>query len=175
MAKKWVEVAASPEFNALEPQQQEEARQQYWREVVAPNVPQDQLQSVQSEFDADTLPTIANPSAKPLDVEITGGQSVPAGDYAQMRQQEGAQVPYPTPTSPAANDSASARMISGQPAPQPEGNAVGRALGQIGGRQLRTRRRCVVCRDRQCGQHPPAQRGDRCGAKVLAVERGAEG
>lgn len=136
MAKKWVEVAASPEFNALAPQQQEEARQQYWREVVAPNVPQDQLQSVQSEFDADTLPTIANPSAKPLDVEITGGQSVPAGDYAQMRQQEGAQVPYPTPTSPAANDSASARMISGQPAPQPEGNAVGRALGQIGGRQV---------------------------------------
>lgn len=97
MAKKWAEVAASPEFNALEPQQQEEARQQYWREVVAPNVPQDQLQSVQSEFDADTLPTIANPSAKPLDVEITGGQSVPAGDYAQMRQQEGAQVPVAKP------------------------------------------------------------------------------
>lgn len=118
MAKKWVEVAASPEFNALAPQQQEEARQQYWREVVAPNVPQDQLQAVQSEFDTDTKPTIANPSAKPLDVEITGGQSVPAGDYAQMRKQEGAQVP-------AAN-----------PAPQPEGNAVGRALGQVGGRQV---------------------------------------
>lgn len=98
MAKKWVEVAASPEFNALAPQQQEEARQQYWREVVAPNVPQDQLQAMQSEFDADTKPTIANPSAQPLDVDITGGQSVPAADYAQMRQQEGAQVPVASPS-----------------------------------------------------------------------------
>lgn len=93
MAKKWVEVAASPEFNALEPQQQEEARQQYWREVVAPNVPQDQLQAVQSEFDADTKPTIANPNAEPLVIDIVGGQSMPAGDYAQMRQQEGAPDP----------------------------------------------------------------------------------
>jgi len=52
-----------------------------------------------------------------LDIEIVGG----------------------TPESqihPGANDSAFARMISGQPAPQPEGNAVGRALGQIGGRQV---------------------------------------
>lgn len=97
MAKKWVEVAASPEFNALEPQQQEEARQQYWREVVAPNVPQDQLQAVQAEFDADTKPTIANPSAQPLNVDITGGQSVPAADYAQMRKQEGVQVPMAKP------------------------------------------------------------------------------
>lgn len=37
---------------------------------------------------------------------------------------------------PAANDSAFARMISGQPAPQPKGNAVGRFLGQIGGREV---------------------------------------
>lgn len=93
MAKKWVEVAASPEFNALAPQQQEEARQQYWREVVAPNVPQEQLQAVQSEFDADTLPTIANPSAEPLVIDIVGGQPMPAGDYAQIRQQEGAPDP----------------------------------------------------------------------------------
>lgn len=35
-----------------------------------------------------------------------------------------------------ANDSAFARMISGQPAPQPEGSALGRFLGQIGGREV---------------------------------------
>lgn len=97
MAKKWVEVAASPEFNALEPQQQEEARQQYWREVVAPNVPQDQLQAVQSEFDADTKPTIANHDSKPLEIDITGGQSIPAAEYAKMMPQEGAQVPVAKP------------------------------------------------------------------------------
>ncbi len=35
-----------------------------------------------------------------------------------------------------ANNSAFARMISGEPATQPEGNAVGRLLGQIGGREV---------------------------------------
>ena len=52
-----------------------------------------------------------------LDIDIVGGTP-----ESQVR--------------PGANDSAFARMISGQPAPQPEGNAVGRALGQIGGRQV---------------------------------------
>lgn len=35
-----------------------------------------------------------------------------------------------------ANDSAFARMVSGKPAPQPEGSALGRFLGQIGGREV---------------------------------------
>jgi len=35
-----------------------------------------------------------------------------------------------------ANDSAFARMVSGQAAPQPEGSALGRFLGQIGGREV---------------------------------------
>lgn len=35
-----------------------------------------------------------------------------------------------------ANDSAFARMVSGQQAPQQGGNAIGRALGQVGGREV---------------------------------------
>ncbi len=35
-----------------------------------------------------------------------------------------------------ANDSAFARMVSGKAAPQPEGSALGRFLGQIGGREV---------------------------------------
>lgn len=52
--KKWAEVAASKEFKALSGDEQEAARQEYWRDVVAPNVPTEDLPSARAEFDAST-------------------------------------------------------------------------------------------------------------------------
>jgi len=85
----------------------------------------------------------------PMEINITGGVS-----ESQLRAQQAAaaaqqpidlsQVVWDdepgaaAPTAPnPANQSAFARMVSGQPAPQvQEGNAVGRFLGEYGGRQV---------------------------------------
>lgn len=62
MAKKWSEVASSPEFQALPADQQEAARGQYFEQVIAPQVPEAQRSTVRQQFDADTgiktLPTV---------------------------------------------------------------------------------------------------------------------
>lgn len=63
MAKKWVEVASSPAYQALAPEQQEEARSQYWNEVIAPQVPEQERETVRQQFDADTSPTVNWPDA----------------------------------------------------------------------------------------------------------------
>lgn len=74
MAKKWVEVASSPAYQALAPEQQEEARNQYWNEVVAPNVPAAEHAQVRQAFDSDTSRTVNWPGQAPLDVNVTGGR-----------------------------------------------------------------------------------------------------
>lgn len=51
MAKKWAEVAASPEFQALGPDEQEAARSQYFDSVVAPQVGPDEVQHARTQFD----------------------------------------------------------------------------------------------------------------------------
>lgn len=53
MPKSWQQVASSPEFKALPPDQQEAARNQYFQQVVAPQIsdPQ-QVQQAKSQFDA---------------------------------------------------------------------------------------------------------------------------
>lgn len=56
MVKKWSDVAASPEYNALPDDQKQEARSQYFFTVVAPAVPADDLLAVRKQFDADTDP-----------------------------------------------------------------------------------------------------------------------
>ncbi|NIJ86998.1 hypothetical protein FHY35_004048 [Xanthomonas arboricola] len=92
MAKKWVEVAASPAYQALAPEQQEEARNQYWSEVVAPNVPQQEQATVRQAFDADTQRTVNWPDAGAMEIPITGGTLEPAsvgqsGVTREQRQQ----------------------------------------------------------------------------------------
>lgn len=92
MAKKWVEVAASPAYQALAPEQQEEARNQYWSEVVAPNVPQQEQATVRQAFDADTQRTVNWPDAGTMEIPITGGTPGPAsvgqsGVTREQRQQ----------------------------------------------------------------------------------------
>lgn len=83
--------------------------------IVWDDEPQAQQRQQVQAIDPSTI--VWDDEGPGLDIEIVGGTP-----ESQVR--------------PGANDSAFARMISGQPAPQPEGNAVGRALGQIGGRQV---------------------------------------
>jgi len=54
VAKKWSEVAASPAYQALDANAKEEARQSYFREVVAPQVPTEEHGAALAEFDANT-------------------------------------------------------------------------------------------------------------------------
>ena len=56
MAKPWAEVAKSDGYRALSSAEREEARNEYWREVVAPRVPVAELAGVRQAFDADTAP-----------------------------------------------------------------------------------------------------------------------
>lgn len=56
MAKPWAEVAKSDGYRALSSAEREEARNEYWREVVAPRVPVAELMGVRQAFDADTAP-----------------------------------------------------------------------------------------------------------------------
>jgi hypothetical protein len=61
MAMKWSDVAANPAFQALSFDEQEEARNQYFNEVVAPQVSKDEIDAVRGEFLADTQTTLAPP------------------------------------------------------------------------------------------------------------------
>lgn len=54
MAKSWSDVAASSAFQALSFDEKEEARWQYFDSVIAPQVPEEDLDSVRSLFDTDT-------------------------------------------------------------------------------------------------------------------------
>jgi hypothetical protein len=61
MAMKWSDVAASSAFQALSFDEQEEARNQYFNEVVAPQVSKEEIDAVRGEFLADTQTTLAPP------------------------------------------------------------------------------------------------------------------
>lgn len=66
MAKPWSEVVASDAFQALSPGDQELARQQYFRDVVAPRADASELGDVRKQFDAATAPYHPNDTAGPM-------------------------------------------------------------------------------------------------------------
>lgn len=76
MPKKWSEVVANPEYQALPDDQKEAARAQYFQEVVAPQVSPDQVQAARAEFDADTGPKASKGITAPraADVPLPSGQ-----------------------------------------------------------------------------------------------------
>jgi len=79
--KTWTEVAATPEFQALPYEQKEAARNQYFQEVVMPQVPTGDMASVRQQFDADTAikaPTVVDTIKK---AGTTALDSV--GDFAK--------------------------------------------------------------------------------------------
>ena len=53
---KWDEVTASPEYQELTSDQQESARNQYFNQVILPNIPTEKATSVKAQFDATTAP-----------------------------------------------------------------------------------------------------------------------
>lgn len=53
----WNEVLQHPSFQNLTSDQREAARNQYFRDVVAPQIPTEHLQQARAQFDADTAPT----------------------------------------------------------------------------------------------------------------------
>jgi len=57
MAKPWQDVVADTRFQALDDAQKENARQQYFNEVVQPKVPEDQVEAVRLQFDKETKPS----------------------------------------------------------------------------------------------------------------------
>lgn len=59
MAKKWAEVASSAQYQALSPTDKEAAREQYFDQVIKPQVPGADLQTAKTQFDADTVPKTA--------------------------------------------------------------------------------------------------------------------
>jgi hypothetical protein len=67
MPTPWSQVAESPAYRALPPEQQEAARVQYFQQVVAPQVPPENLEEVRQQFDAQTGtlkgPGIGRPAA----------------------------------------------------------------------------------------------------------------
>jgi len=65
-AKPWADVAASPAYQALPPNQREAARSQYFDSVVAPNVPDDQRAAARTQFDRDTAASIGDRAAPAL-------------------------------------------------------------------------------------------------------------
>lgn len=54
MAKKWSDVAASAAFQALSFEEQEEARRQYFEQIIAPQVPEEDISLARDQFFADT-------------------------------------------------------------------------------------------------------------------------
>lgn len=58
MAKPWSDVANSDEFKALDPQQQDQARQQYFDQVVKPQVPATDLDAARTQFLQSTAPAV---------------------------------------------------------------------------------------------------------------------
>lgn len=73
MAKAWVDVAGSDAFKALAPEQKEAARQQYFDEVVKPQVPADKLDVVRTQFDQKT--SLGSPSQAAAEKDARFAQS----------------------------------------------------------------------------------------------------
>jgi hypothetical protein len=64
MARPWTEVVADPNFQALAPDAQEQARNAYFQQNVLPNIPQDaNASAIRLKFDQATVPTLKKAEA----------------------------------------------------------------------------------------------------------------
>jgi len=62
MARSWQDIEALPEFQALDERERERLRAKYFRHVVAPTVPLEELDARRAAFDAETAPPERNAS-----------------------------------------------------------------------------------------------------------------
>jgi hypothetical protein len=86
MAKKWAEVAGSEAFQSLPPTEKETARQQYFNQVVAPQVPEGDLDVARSQFFSSTAFAAPKAKAKPVaaDAEYDFGSPMGSGSEEIM-------------------------------------------------------------------------------------------
>jgi hypothetical protein len=129
--KAWKDVIASPTFRQLAPAQQEDARQQYFHEVVAPqlNNPKE-IAEAKAQFDAQygrQVPTISPPppgfvlqsSPDPIRVQGPDGQMIEfPGGTSREEMERALQKYYKTPTKPTYKVTAPDRSIYTVTAPE---------------------------------------------------------
>jgi hypothetical protein len=91
MALTWQEVSESGDFKSLSAAEQAQAREQYWREVVEPQVPAEMRTEARKQFDADTyirkqdLPPGVTPSQAGAGRGVAPGAGVPPEPTAPRR------------------------------------------------------------------------------------------
>jgi len=142
MAKSWAQVSASPEYQALPPEQQEAARQQYFAQVVAPQIGDPaQVEQAKAQFDAQTrrtTPKVITPKA-PGDAELARqayddspfGQRALISTGAEFKALGRGIGQIFTPNDSAAHKAITASANADRPfadAPHGGANLVGRAL-----------------------------------------------
>lgn len=81
MPATWDSVASNPEYQKLPPDQQEAARQQYFQDVVAPQVPADHVDMARQQFDASTKSdaNLKTSSVLPLDMIANAANTAKQG------------------------------------------------------------------------------------------------
>lgn len=114
MAKSWQQVASSPQFQALSPQDQESARQQYFQQVVTPQLDPSDIASARAQFDAQTKPKQSNG----IDPLFAGAQTGVSGTKQRYADYNG-------PTLAPSRYGDQQPVIPRQDPQQKEGNAVG--------------------------------------------------
>ena len=97
MAKPWAEVAKSDGYRALSSAEREEARNEYWREVVAPRVPVAELPGVRQAFDADTAPGLVAQIKRQLNPPSLPAAANGASVVSQPSPQPAPEVCVPRP------------------------------------------------------------------------------
>lgn len=85
MATTWSEVAAKPEYQALSDEDKEATRNLYFQDVVAPQVPTDQLEATRTAFDEDTKPTLMK-SVKNTAASVVKSMGLSSDDSSVMDQ-----------------------------------------------------------------------------------------
>jgi hypothetical protein len=111
MAKKWSDVAASAAFQALSFEEQEEARRQYFEQIIAPQVPEEDVALARDQFFADTTRSAGggrgsiNPpmayEPQPTYPKLRPAPA-PATDYSDMATaMQGTPMSRPQPAAPA--------------------------------------------------------------------------
>jgi hypothetical protein len=89
--KKWSEVVDSEAYQALAPDEQNEARQDYFRTVIAPQVPQDDRGTAWGEFDAYSSQFLKSPPQR--QAQPTAYQSNPVGDEFTLQREDALAAP----------------------------------------------------------------------------------
>lgn len=79
----WDEVIRMPEMRGLRNEQIEQARIQYFRDIVAPQVPTDQLHAARAAFDSDTAPGPLHRAARSLAETVAEVRTGAAADYVR--------------------------------------------------------------------------------------------